>query len=98
MIADRTAKLARDIMEDFKGERVHLLCVLKVPFMTGKKLRNRELTHSLQSFATSSLASAILIHTSSLEPRVMMERPLLERVGICQDRHRIPALLVHVYN
>ena len=30
MIADRTAKLAHDIKEDFKGERVHLLCVLKV--------------------------------------------------------------------
>ena len=37
MIADRTAKLAHDIKEDFKGERVHLLCVLKVLSINGQQ-------------------------------------------------------------
>lgn len=55
MIADRVTKLARDLMEDFKGEKVHLLCVLKVFIMfASKSHENRELTLSLPNSATSS--------------------------------------------
>ena len=32
MIRDRTAKLAYDISQDYPGERLHLLCVLKVGY------------------------------------------------------------------